>query len=93
VKPGSPHVYGKVEGSQKTDREEFYSTMDLGDETWGICLAEWPHHYNWEHPHGAHHGKMPMDKYFDLRAKTPFWHEVLENLIVPKSESKFQIIK
>jgi transposase InsO family protein len=29
VKPGSPHVNGKVERSQKTDFDKFYATVDL----------------------------------------------------------------
>jgi transposase InsO family protein len=28
-RPGSPHLNGKVERSQKTDKTEFYSTLDL----------------------------------------------------------------
>ena len=31
-KPGSPHLNGKVERSQKTDKTEFYTTVDLADE-------------------------------------------------------------
>lgn len=30
-KPGSPHLNGKVERSQKTDLEEFYAIADLSD--------------------------------------------------------------
>ena len=29
IKPASPHLNGKVERSQRTDIEEFYSTVDL----------------------------------------------------------------
>lgn len=70
MKLGSPHLNGKVERSQKTDKSEFYSTMDLRDETLEDRLAEWQHYYNLELSHGAHHGKTPMDKYFELSAKT-----------------------
>jgi len=28
-KPGSPHLNGKVERSQRTDRDEFYATVEL----------------------------------------------------------------
>lgn len=31
IKPRSPHLNGKVERSQRTDLEEFYSTVDLKD--------------------------------------------------------------
>lgn len=30
--PGAPHLNGKVERSQKTDKAEFYATVDLRDE-------------------------------------------------------------
>lgn len=79
VKPASPHLNGKVERSQKTDKEEFYSTLDLRDKMLEDRLAEWQHHYNWERPHGAHHGKAPMDKYFELSEQTPLWEDVLQN--------------
>jgi len=32
IKPGSPHLNGKVERSQKTDRSEFYATVDIDSE-------------------------------------------------------------
>lgn len=31
IKPGSPHLNGKVERSRRTDLEEFYPTVDLND--------------------------------------------------------------
>jgi len=31
-RPGSPHLNGKVERSQRTDKMEFYATVDLADE-------------------------------------------------------------
>ena len=31
IRPGSPHLNGKVERSQKTDKLEFYATQDLDD--------------------------------------------------------------
>lgn len=30
IRPGSPHLNGKVERSQRTDLDEFYSTVDIG---------------------------------------------------------------
>lgn len=77
-KPGSPHLNGKVERSQKTDKMEFYSTVDLNSERLDDLLAEWQHYYNCEQPHGAHKGKTPMDKYFELIDSTPFNEEVSE---------------
>nr|WP_288812485.1 hypothetical protein [uncultured Sphingobacterium sp.] len=31
IKPGSPHLNGKVERTQRTDLDEFYSTVDIKD--------------------------------------------------------------
>jgi len=76
IKPGSPHLNGKVERSQQTDLQEFYSTADLAAIDIADELANWQHYYNWDRVHGALNGKTPMDKYFELSAKTPYWDEV-----------------
>lgn len=39
-KPGSPHLNGKVERSQKTDKTEFYATVDLTSDNLDELLAE-----------------------------------------------------
>ena len=77
VKPASPHLNGKVERSQKTDLDEFYATVELGDGALADRLAEWQHFYNWERPHGSLHGKSPMDRFFELSPETPFWDDVV----------------
>jgi len=80
-KPASPHLNGKVERSQKTDREEFYPTIDLKNETLeslNLLLAEWQHYYNWYRPHSAHGSKSPMERYHELSKETPFWDEIIE---------------
>jgi transposase InsO family protein len=84
-KPGSPHLNGKVERSQKTDKTEFYVTVDLAAEGLNEQLALWQHYYNWDRPHSAHHGKSPMDRYFELSDETPFSDEI-SNLYHPGSE-------
>ena len=75
-KPGSPHLNGKVERSQKTDKSEFYATVDLAAYNLDELLAEWQHYYNWDRPHSAHNGKSPMEKYFELSNDTPYSDEV-----------------
>lgn len=84
-KPGSPHLNGKVERSQKTDKLEFYSTTDTQAETIHDRLAEWQHYYNWDRPHSAHGGKSPMERFFELIHDTPFSDEVL-SLYEPEKE-------
>lgn len=84
-KPGSPHLNGKVERSQKTDKTEFYATVNLKSDDLDELLAEWQHYYNWERPHSAHNGKSPMEKYFEVSEQTPFTDEV-ESLYEPMNE-------
>jgi transposase InsO family protein len=78
IRPGSPHLNGKVERSQRTDLEEFYPTVNLNDPKLEDLLEEWQFFYNWHRPHGSLNGKTPMDKRFELTHKTPFWDEVIE---------------
>jgi len=84
-KPGSPHLNGKVERSQKTDNAEFYATVDWAANDLDEQLALWQHYYNWDRPHSAHNGKTPMEKYFELSDKTPFSDEI-SNLYHSNSE-------
>lgn len=83
-KPASPHLNGKVERSQQTDKTEFYATIDIHSDDLDNQLAEWQHYYNWLRPHSAHGGKTPMERYFELCDKTPFSDEVLKNYDVDK---------
>ncbi|MDD3448442.1 MAG: IS481 family transposase [Gammaproteobacteria bacterium] len=78
IKPRSPHLNGKVERSQRTDLEEFYPNVDLTDSRLHDLLAEWQHYYNWHRPHGAHRGRPPMDKFFEVIHDTPYWDDVYE---------------
>lgn len=77
-KPASPHLNGKVERSQKTDKAEFYATVDLKCDDIEILLAEWQHYYNWDRPHSAHNGKTPVERYFEVSEQTPFSDEAQE---------------
>ena len=76
IKPRSPHLNGKVERSQKTDVQEFYSTVSLDDPELAKKLEQWQFHYNWHRPHGALNGKAPIDRLCELNSKTPIWDEV-----------------
>jgi len=69
-KSGSLHLNGKFERSQKTDKAEFYATVNLDDPNLSEKLAYWQQYYNWERSHSAHHGKPPIHKYFELIEQT-----------------------
>ena len=75
-KPGSPHLNGKVERSQRTDKDEFYSTVKLDLEKLRQTLSEWQHYYNWQRAHGSLKGKTPIEKVCDLLDSTPLREEV-----------------
>lgn len=83
-KPGSPHLNGKVERSQKTDKLEFYATVDTQSEAIHDQLAEWQHYYNWDRPHSAHGGSSPMERFFELIHQTPFSDEVDNHYVAEK---------
>jgi transposase InsO family protein len=75
-KPASPHLNGKVERSQKTDREEFWAETDPKTSDVELRLAEWQHYYNWSRPHGSLNGHTPIDVLHAKQEVTPFWDEV-----------------
>jgi transposase InsO family protein len=76
IKPGSPHLNGKVERSQRTDLEEFYPTVDLSAGDLGEQLEQWQFYYNWHRPHSSLGGKTPMDKCCELIHQTPLYEEI-----------------
>ena len=79
-KPGSPHLNGKVERSQKTDLEEFYAISDLSNfESLQEELSQWQFFYNWQRPHGSLQGKTPSEIVGNLSEKTPLSEEVFKN--------------
>jgi transposase InsO family protein len=55
IKPRSPHLNGKVERSQRTDVEGFYSTISLDDPELENKLEQWQFHYNWHRPQKVLH--------------------------------------
>jgi len=85
IKPGSPHLNGKVERSQKTDIEEFYSTVDLTSPDLGKKLDDWQVYYHEFRPHGSLKGKTPWERWGELSLKTPLTDEV-EALYDPAKE-------
>lgn len=76
IKPASPHLNGKVERSQRTDLDEFYSTVDVKDPRLADLLAEWQHYYNWDRPHSSLEGKTPIERLAELADQALLWEEV-----------------
>ena len=84
-RPGSPHLNGKVERSQQTDKTEFYATINIHSENVDDLFAEWQHYYNWNPPHCATSGRSPMERHFELCEETLYLDEVAE-LYQPSKE-------
>jgi transposase InsO family protein len=85
IRPASPHLNGKVERSQRTDLDEFYSSVDLKRSDLQEELGYWEHYYNWDRPHSSLKGKTPNEKYVELMFKTPL-HEEVSAKYDPKKE-------
>jgi len=84
IKPGSPHLNGKVERTQRTDLDEFYSTVDRNSPDLERLLQEWQHYYNWDRPHSSLKGKAPIDVVCERYDKTPFSEDVLDQYDISK---------
>jgi len=76
-KPGSSHLNGKVKRSQKTDKAEFYATVDLASKDIDDQLALCQH--NWDRPHSAHNGNTPKERFIELINETPYYDDVSDN--------------
>ena len=65
-RPGTPRHNCFVERSHRTDEEEFYRLLDLGNLSNEKLLLEaqkWQHHYNFLRLHSSY-GNMPPFKYY-----------------------------
>ncbi|MBC7490592.1 MAG: transposase [Glaciimonas sp.] len=69
IKPTSPHLNSKVERSQRTNLDKFYSTVDLKDSQLPDLLAKWQQYYNWDRPHSSLDGKTPVEHLAKLADK------------------------
>ena len=81
VKPRSPHLNGKVERSQRTDNDEFWSCLDRipsDPEAIREELALWQDYYNWHRPRGSLNGRTPVERIGQLGDSTPMQGEVWE---------------
>ena len=88
IRPRTPHLNGKVERAQQTDKIEFWATADKTAADLQDRLGEWQHYYNWHRPHTSLNGKTPMDRYFELIGETPYSWEVDEQYDEGKQPSR-----
>lgn len=76
VKPRSPHLNGKVERSQMTDKVEFDPTVNINETGLSDRVEQWQFDYNWHRPHSSLGNKTPLEKVCELLDKTPIQDEV-----------------
>lgn len=89
IKPFSPHLNGKVERSQRTDLDEFYSSIDPSADTELYSkLKTWENYYNTLRPHSSLANKTPLEKYQQLQHLIP----IVENLHMIYDSSKEHFI-
>jgi transposase InsO family protein len=86
-RPAAPHLNGKVEKSQRTDRMEFWATVDrsVGREALGPALSEWQRFYNEERSHSSLGEKTPAARLAEVRLQVPTL-ETVEAAYDPKKE-------
>ena len=67
-RPRAPHLNGKVERSQRTDRMEFWSTVDntAPRELLNEQVAQWQSFYNQDRTHSAIQSKTPHARFQEL---------------------------
>lgn len=53
TKPRSPHLNSKVERTQRTDLEEFYTQVELKAADLVTQLQQWQDYYNYERRHSS----------------------------------------
>jgi transposase InsO family protein len=87
IKPRSPHLNGKVEPSQQTDKMEFYSLLNLKDKTLNLTgeLTHWEEFYNKQRTHSSLQGKTPWERYLEVRHQIPT-QEQIQQLYSQKKE-------
>ncbi|WP_093633834.1 IS481 family transposase [Paraburkholderia aspalathi] len=76
IPPRSPHLNGKVERSQLTDLNEFWSHHTPTEDEIDQRLEEWQFDYNWRRPHGSLGGKTPVDRIAEVGEITPLSEQV-----------------
>jgi len=82
IKPRSPHLNGKVERTQKTDLEEFYSLVNLKSLDLPQQLHQWQDYYNRQRRHCSLHNQTPWQKWQLLAAMTPTWEQVIRTCVL-----------
>lgn len=85
-KPRSPHLNGKVERSQKTDWDEFYSWTDCKSDRFLEEFKRWRYEYNSLRPHSSLGSRTPFEKLQQVKDRIPSLEEVEKDTIQKKRD-------
>jgi transposase InsO family protein len=87
-RPRAPHLNGKVERSQQTDRVELWATVDCAQPADALvaALADWERHYNEVRGHSAHGGKTPRQRYKEMADSVPTPEQVRQTYDITKEK-------
>ena len=85
-RPRAPHLNGKVERSQRTDRMEFWATIDIkaAREHLEEQLALWQSFYNSERTHSSLNSKTPNQRFQEMRELVPSHQQIKDAYTPPK---------
>ena len=86
IKPFSPHLNGKIERSQRTDLDEFYSSIDIKNSDLAQQLLEWEEYYNKHREHSSLGQKTPYEKYQELQNTIPTKEEVHADYLLSNND-------
>ena len=87
-RPRAPHLNGKVERSQRTDRMEFWSSVDttVQRELLDEQLSQWQDFYNQERTHSAIHCKTPQARFLELLDVLPTFEDIQAAYVAPQKK-------
>lgn len=101
IKPHSPHLNGKVERTQQTDKAEFWDLFDLPNPCLDLnrLVLEWQEFYNHKRPHSSLNGKTPHEKFMEVEHLIPtqpeitamFWES--KECIFPRNYEYYNLIR
>ena len=93
ISTAAPHLNGKVERSQRTDRMEFWATIDntAPKELLEEQLAQWQGFYNQQRTHSAIHCKTPYARFQELIDVLPTHEAVQAAYITPQKKISLTI--
>lgn len=101
IRPKTPHLNGKVERTQQTDKTEFWSCFDLKDESLDLntLAVEWQEFYNKKRPHSSLGGITPWQKLMAAEHLIPTQYDYAESVwdsnekIIPRNYEYLKLLK